>query len=427
MENYGINISGYINKEFGLGEGVRSNIRSAAAAGIPFTINDFNLNISKHISEASHYSTEKENPFGINLIQINFDLNRQLFSDTDHSYFKNKYNIAFWAWELEEFPEEYRDCFEFFDEIWVPSNFSAEAVSRVSPVPVIKIMHSIAVEDCSNSRDVFGLPENRFIFLGMFDYYSSIARKNPIGIIDAYEHAFGTNSTETLLVLKSSVSAEFPEEKQKIQNRIKSNKSIVLMEEIMPRDKLYNLMNCCDCYVSLHRSEGFGLTIAEAMYLGKPVIATAYSANTEFMNINNSFPVKYKMKSVGDGYAFVGGKGQWADPDTAHAAQLMKYTLENPGETSSIAHRGQSDIQKILDPATTGARMKERIDFIYSNMLPAMGQKSSANEALLRIENEALQAKINTLKGYLPIRLKVAFKNVKNKVTGSTRRYSWEE
>lgn len=427
MTNYGLNISGYINKQFGLGEGVRCNIRAATAANIPFKINDFDLEISAHILPGSHFPVDQQNPYDVNLIQINFDRVEQLFSQTDKSYFSGKYNIAFWAWELEEFPEEYRKCFRFFDEVWVPSNFSADAVSRFSPVPVIKMMHSIDIKQTECSRETFGIPNDRYMFLAMFDYYSSIARKNPIGVIEAYEQAFGTNNPDTILVLKSSVSTEFPDDRQKISDRIAANSSIYLIEEILPQDKLYSLMNCCDCYVSLHRSEGFGLTIAEAMYLGKPVIATAYSANIEFMNINNSLPVKFSMKPVGNDYAFVGGEGFWADPDTGHAAQLMKYAFENPEEITRIARQGQTDIKDNLNPTVIGLQIKERLDFIYSDLLPAKGQRSSAKEAMLKMENEVLQQKIKTLRGYLPIKMKIAFKNFKNKLTGNTRKYSWEE
>lgn len=425
--DFGVNIAGYINKQFGLGEGVRANIRAIKTTDVPFVINDAKIQLSKYVQDAaSEEDILEHNPYNINLIQINIDKLHDFVNETDKEYFRNRYNIAFWAWELEEFPEESKVFFNLFNEIWVPSNFCAEAISRVSPVPVIKIMHTIEIEKPEMSRKELGLPDQAFIFLGMFDYYSSIHRKNPIGIIDAYEKAFGKNNKEVILVLKSSISTDFPEHKKLILERIGANESIILIEEIMEKSKLYSLMNCCDCFVSLHRSEGFGLTMAEAMYLGKPVIATAYSANTEFMNINNSFLIKYKMTDTGKDYSFVSGKGFWADPDLNHAAEIMQYVFGNPQETQHIALQGKNDVRQNLNPKTIGKKIEKRLRYINDELLPELHSGTSSEETLLQFENKILQQKIDKLKSYAPIRLKLAFKNFKNKITGGHRKYMWE-
>ncbi len=424
--NFGVNISGYINKQFGLGEGVRSNIRAIQTTNIPYVLNDFNIEISKYIYDEKFAEISVSNPYDINLIQINIDRLEQVIVNTDKNYFQDKYNIAFWAWELEEFPEESKKFFNLFNEIWVPSNFCAEAISKVSPVPVVKFMHSIEIETPILTRKDLYLPEDKFIFYGMFDYYSSIHRKNPLGTIEAYEKAFGKNHTETILLLKSGISTEFPEEKELILQRIADNKSIILIEELMDRNKLYSYMNACDAFVSLHRSEGFGLTMAEAMYFGKPVIATAYSANTEFMNINNSFLVQYKMVDTGDDYYFASGKGFWADPDTSYAAELMKFIFENPEKANEIGKKAQIHVKEILSPQAMGNRIKARLEYINENMIQNSGGGSSNKEIILEIENELLQKKIDKLKSYFPIKMKLAFKNLKNKLTGSKRKYMWE-
>lgn len=427
VHKFGVNISGYINKQFGLGQGVRANINSVEAAGIPYVLNDFNIEIPIHIQDSKENITTSANPFFANLVQINIDNLYQIITTENKDYFFNKYNIGFWVWELEEFPEESKKYFDFFDEIWVPSNFCAEAISRVSPVPVLKIMHSIDIKEHPFSRKDFGIPEDKFVFLSIFDYYSSFSRKNPLGVVEAYEKAFGKNNPDVIQVLKSSISQEFPEEKKRILDRISGNSSIILIEEVLPQDKLNSLYNCCDCYVSLHRSEGFGLTMAEAMFLGKPVIATAYSANTEFMNINNSFPVRYKMVSTGDAYAFAGGKGHWADPNLLHAAELMKFVVENPEKSKEIAIAGQNDVKEILSPKRIGEKINNRLEFIYSDLLPKKGLAASGNESLLKLEIEQMQAKIDKLKSYLPIQMKLKIKNLKNRLTGSERKYMWED
>ena len=426
--NFGVNISGYINKQFGLGEGVRSNIRAIKTTSIPFAINDFNIVISKHIQDEVQNALDIsiENPYNINLVQINIDRLHSVLQETDKSYFKEKYNIAFWAWELENFPEESKVFFTLFDEIWVPSNFCTEAISKVSPVPVIKMMHSIEIEETTMTRSDFNLPEDSFIFMTMFDYYSSVARKNPLATIEAYEKSFGKNNSEVLLVIKTSLSIEFPEEKQLLIDRIADNKSIIVFEEIMERDKLYSLMNCCDSFVSLHRSEGFGLTMAEAMYLGKAVIATGYSANVEFMNLNNSFLVKYDFVPTGDQYYFSTEKDFWADPDVNHAATLMKTVVENPAETKKIALQGQFDVKKNLSPNKIGEKIEARLRYINETIIPNKSEGNSQDIQFYKFENELLQKKIDKMKTLFGVQLKLKFKDLQNKISGKKRKYFWE-
>lgn len=427
-KNFGLNISGYINKQFGLGEGVRSNVRAVKTTSVPFVINDFNIVISKHIQDdvQNALETTSENPYDVNLVQINIDRLHSVLQETDNSYFKDKYNIAFWAWELENFPDESKVFFTLFDEIWVPSNFCAEAISKISPVPVIKIMHSIEIEKTTSKRRDFNLPEDSFIFMTMFDYYSSVARKNPLATIEAYEKSFGKNNRDVLLIIKTSLSIEFPEEKKMLLERIADNKSIIVYEEIMERDKLYSLMSCCDSFVSLHRSEGFGLTMAEAMYLGKPVIATGYSANLEFMNVNNSFLVKFDVVPTGDQYYFSTEKDFWADPNVSHASTLMKIVVENPEIAKEIALQGQLDVQKNLSPSKMGEKIEARLRYINDTIIPNKSKENSQDIQFYKFKNELLQKKIDKMKTLLGVRLKLKFKNLQNKITGKNRKYFWE-
>lgn len=427
-KSIGINVSGYINKVFGLGVAVRANIEAMKQVNIPYSINDFNLQFSDNVKETQLKDNfSLENPYPINLVQINIDRLDEVFKNIDHNYFKGKYNIAFWAWELENFPDAAKPYFNFFQEIWVPSNFCAEAISKISPVPVLKFMHPISIAKPSFSRTEFNIPENKFVVLTMFDYYSSIHRKNPLATIDAYEKAFGKNHPEVNLIIKTSKSTDFPLEKQMLINRIADNESISILEEILDDDRLYSLINCCNCFISLHRSEGFGLTMAEAMYFEKPVIATAYSANIEFMNINNSFPVKYSMVNAGNQYYYSTEKDYWADADTDHAAQHLSWIYENPDEAQKIALKGKKDVDLYLSPETIGEKIKDRISYIDETFLKKGENRTSSEITLLEFEKKQLQEKINKLKNYFPIRMKLTFKNLQNKITGKDRKYFWED
>ncbi|HBK96359.1 MAG TPA: glycosyl transferase family 2, partial [Microcoleaceae bacterium UBA10368] len=175
----GINIAGYINGEFGVGEGVRANIRAIEAAGIPFAINNFTR--SPHRKQDTTYQNfSQENPYPVNLIQVNADEVNTFLKHSGSRYFENRYNIGFWAWEIPEFPQKWQPVFDNFHEIWTYSNYCAEAISLVSPIPVIKIMPSIDLPQSYLSRQTLGLPENKFIFLFVFDFSSRIERKNPL-------------------------------------------------------------------------------------------------------------------------------------------------------------------------------------------------------------------------------------------------------
>lgn len=424
MENFGVNISGFIKKQFGLGVAVRSTIKSLEAAGVPYVVNDFNLKVSDFVGNQEFVGVSPHHPYGINIIQINPDMLPYVVENVDREYFTDKYNIGYWAWELEDFPKA-DHVFKLFNEIWVPSSFCAEAVSQVSPIPVLKFMHAIEPASAILPKEKLSLPADRFIFLTMFDYYSSMERKNPLAVIEAYEKAFGKNHSETLLVIKSSLSREFANDKKKLLDRIDDNASILLIEEIMPEEKLYSYMNCCDCFVSLHRSEGFGLTMAEAMYFGKPVIATEYSANSEFMNVNNSFLVKYDLISTEEHYNFVSGRGFWADADTNDAAEKMKFIFQNQDLAKKIAQKGQEHIEQKLSPEAIGRKMKMRLDFIAKNRYNNSQEKNS-KDAYLEFENHKLKAQVTKLKSYKAIKMKIAIKNAINKITGKNRTYDWE-
>lgn len=425
---YGINVSGFIKGQFGLGEGVRSNIRSIKAANIPYCVNDLNIDVPKYISNAEHVDEHLKttNDYAINLIQVNIDSLPNVVKNVDMSYFKGKYNIAFWAWELENFPKEAKTFFPLFNEIWVPSNFCAEAISKISPIPVLKFMHSIEIPEPQYTRETFNLPKDKFVFLTMFDYYSSIHRKNPIAVIDAYVKTYGKNNPHVLLVIKSSISKEFPKERKMLMEKIDNNSSIILIEEILEKEHLYSLMNCCDCFVSLHRSEGFGLTLAEAMYLEKPVIGTAYSSNVEFMNNANSYLVNHSLVKKSANFYYGGENDYWAEADTEHAAQLMLDVIQNPEKARKIAKQAKTDAHTVLSPMIIGSKIKNRIDLIYNEIIP---NQSNAKDkiSLLEFENKFLQQKLHILRNYAPIKMKLAFKNLKNKLFGKNRKYIWEE
>ncbi|MCG5060490.1 MAG: glycosyltransferase [Limnoraphis sp. WC205] len=364
IQNYsvGANIIGHITGEYGLGEAARCTLRAMEAVEVPFTItHDIRVEWHRNL-DRSYVDVSQNNPYLINIVYTNPD---PRWTATIAGYLENRYNIGVWAWELHNFPSEWKFAFDLFDEIWTYSNHSAEAISAVSPIPVVKIVPGINLPTSSLTREDLKLPKDKFIFLFIFDFHSIFERKNPLGIIEAFKQAFGKSNKGVLLVIKFSNSHAFPQKLQQLNAATEKLPSIYLIDKHLTKDEVNSLIYHCDCYVSLHRSEGFGLTMAEAMFYGKPTIATAYSSNIEFMNVGNSFMVKYDLASTPEG---IGGPYKtgdiWAEPDLEQAASLMKYVFNNYDLAREIGAKAAYDMRNLFSPKATGAKIRARLEYV---------------------------------------------------------------
>ena len=390
--SFGINVAGHVTGDFGLAEAVRSNIKAIKAVGIPLAINNLHKVAGQYI-DTTYTDFSKQNPSPINLVHTNPNIllqdgiHNKAFKDFGVEYFKDRYNIGFWAWELMSFPPEWEPAFDFFDEIWTPSKYTAEAISTVSPVPVIKIPHSIDLPIPSMSRKSLGLPTNKFIFLYLFDFISSFERKNAFAAVEAFKRAFDKSNEDVLLVLKFSNADANPHRREQLNALVEGWSSIHFVKGLLRREEVYALMKNCDCYVSLHRAEGFGLTMAEAMFYSKPVIATAYSSNLDFMNVSNSFLVKYDLVATTEDYGAYPKGSIWAEPDVEHAAYLMNYVYENYQEAQQVGARAAEDIRFLLGPQAVGMEIKSRLECIMKR-LSHSGHSPRLNQRILELKTE---------------------------------------
>jgi glycosyltransferase involved in cell wall biosynthesis len=284
-----------------------------------------------------------------------------------HQYYRNgmfdtRFTIGYWVWELQEFPEAWCSAFQLVNEVWVPSTFILDSVTRVSKLPVVRIPHPIDMPlPVPVDRSGFGLPKDRFLFLVMFDAHSMQDRKNPIGAIDAFLKAFGPEDSSVGLVIKAYNIAAFPEEKEKLVSKIEGRSNIYLLEDIMDKHRVNTLIHSTDAFISLHRSEGFGLVMAEAMYLGKPVMATHWSGNTDFMNAKNSCPVQYELVQIGKDVGPYKAHQIWAEPDLEHAAYSMRKLVLDHNWRKTIAAGGQQTVHQTLSPRAVGGLIRQRL------------------------------------------------------------------
>jgi glycosyltransferase involved in cell wall biosynthesis len=359
----GVNVAGYLCDETGVGESARATMRALHHQGFPLAWTMVQGHVARK-NDRSVLHLPQGHPYDTNLFYVNADQTVAVYNELGPEFFAGKYNIGYWAWELEQFPEEWRDRFKYLDEIWVGSRFVQNVLAHVSPIPIVIMGVGMDRQPASNvTRGMLGLPEEKFIFLFAFDMLSIIERKNPFGVIEAYRRAFGPDFCDTALVVKVTRLDHFPEYREPLEQAMASV-SGMLIDGYLDRSELDGLFNECDAYVSLHRSEGFGMTIAEAMSLGKPAIATAYSGNTDFMNVTNSYPVEYHLVELEQDHGPYRKGNWWADPDLDHAAAQMRRVFENRDEAVRKGVRAAADIKRWYGSEAMARRMIERLNVI---------------------------------------------------------------
>lgn len=367
----GVRLVGYLRAALGLGEAARGYARAMQAAGIPLQLIDVTRLTASPIDEAVDLDEHdpEDAAFPINVLHVNAD---QLLRLRDEAggpstgsgqagggLFEGCYNIGVWAWETQEFPEAWHDRFDLLQEIWVPSAFIADAIGRVSPLPTVRIPHVIEVPHVAADRRRFGLGDHECVFLFHFDFHSTAARKNPRATLDAFRRAFAPGDP-VRLVLKSINGRNCPGDLAELK-RAAAGLPVTFIDEALDGDARFVLLASCDCFVSLHRAEGFGLGMAEAMALGKPVIATGWSGNMDYMTPHNSFPVDYRLLPLArDAPPYPAGT-IWAEPDVDHAALLMRRVRDDPEAAREIGRRARQDIEAAHSPALIGGLILERL------------------------------------------------------------------
>lgn len=366
----GVNLIGYARSEHGVGQSLRQFAKALEAVGIPFGVIDFNRN---NLSRTQDRSLEKhiikEIEYGINVFHINADQISEAALQLP-SHFFSRYNIGYWHWELPDMLPEHRSGFDNLNEVWVPTAFVQEAVAKVSPIPVVKIPHAIHFTTSAQaSRAQFNLPQDKFLFLVMYDFSSFQDRKNPDASIRAFEQAFETTATDIALVIKTQNSHHHPDDVAKLKQRLSAFNNIFWIDKTLSRQEVYDLQSVCDCFVSLHRSEGYGLGPAESMFLGKPVIATNWSGNTEFMQQHNSLLVDFELIQIPNDVGVYKAGNTWAEPSVAHAAQLMRLVVTDHDLRERIGRAASKTMQDLYSPEIIGKRIRERLAFIQNDII----------------------------------------------------------
>jgi len=353
-----VNVIGFFRAEFGQGEAARRLLEALKRSRLPYTT----ITYDRIPHRQEHPFVEQDGElFPSNILCLNAEHLVQFALDSGRDLLRNRYSAGLWFWETSRFPKQFRHALDYLDEVWVASDFVGEAVARETSKPVLTFPLPVLVPPApAIGRTDLGLPDEAFVFLFVFDFFSTLQRKNPLGLIEAFTRAF-PEPGRPLLYLKSINGSRAPSDLARVREAAAGRPDIVLSDGYVEGDRLTALTALCDCYVSLHRSEGFGLTIAEAMAFGKPAIATGYSGNLAFMDAESSYLVPYELATLDEAVGPYPAGTEWADPDLDEAARLLRHVVEQPDEARERGRRGKAAVEERQSLERASEFLGERI------------------------------------------------------------------
>ncbi|OYQ31560.1 hypothetical protein CHU95_20680 [Niveispirillum lacus] len=349
LRSDGVNLIGHARSEFGVGEDVREAARALTAAGIPFAVVD--IPPGSAIGQGDRLLEQQIGdrlPFDTSLLCMTAMETARLQADRGDRIFQGRRTIGFWPWELPQWPDGWRHCFDLVDEVWASSRFTYGAFRSVVGRKVRHMPMTVTVAGAAGDiRSRLGIREGVFMFACAFDGLSGMSRKNPQAAVAAFRGAFPAGDEPVAMVVKGMRAAAAGEEAyRQLEQACRQDPRIRLIDGTLSRSDMLGLLLAADCFVSLHRAEGFGRCIAEAMLLGKPVIVTGYSGNMDFTLPGTAALVDHDCRPVEAGeYPYAEGM-IWAEPDIAHATWWMRHVLLEHGNRSRLALAGQALIQQ---------------------------------------------------------------------------------
>ncbi|MBY8851336.1 FkbM family methyltransferase, partial [Saccharothrix sp. MB29] len=319
--------------------------------------------------------TTGEPRFPVTLLAVNADQTRAVLDRQPHVG-HHRYRIGLWAWELEDFPGEMHHAFDLVDEVWTVSDFCRDAIARHTSTPVKTI--PVPVRDPGAVDRPARRPGDPVRFLFAFDFFSIGQRKNPWGLVDAFQRAF-EGRDDVRLVLKAINGDKNPHTAERLRLRVADDPRVELVERYLSVAELDELYANSSAYVSLHRSEGFGLTVAEAMARALPVISTDYSSTTEFLDERTGWPVPHRLVKVGRGHHPYPADAVWAEPDLDAAARAMRQVADDPAEAERRGRAAREHILRTRSMGTAASWMREQLRSAYESWQGTGGSEYRAS------------------------------------------------
>jgi glycosyltransferase involved in cell wall biosynthesis len=356
----GVNLAGYLRAESGMGELARGYERAAEFAGLEVARLDLSALQGNHAPGADR--SDPELPFDLTLVCADAELHYAAVRAAGPALFDRGYTVGLWAWELTRFPDRWHDRFAYYDEIWAGSGFVANALAPVAPVPVVcvpPVLTPVALGYGARGRARLGLGPDEFVVLFAFDFQSHPERKNPEAAAEAFRRGLGA-CPDARLVVKCVNAAAHPAAAARLADAVAAAGGR-LIDGYWPRPDVADLTAACDVYLSLHRSEGIGLTLAEAMAHGKSVVATGWSGNLQFMTPANSYLVEFRLTELPAAVGPYPAGATWAEPNADHAAAILAHLYRRRDECAARGEVARADIETGFSPAAVAAVIRDRL------------------------------------------------------------------
>ncbi|MEQ8817623.1 MAG: glycosyltransferase [Thalassobaculum sp.] len=359
----GYNLIGYARGQLGIGEDVRMAALAMQAAGVPFSI--YNIEPGREVCQGDDSAVafvSDRLPYDTNLFCTTGIETARIAAVEGSRLFDGRRSIGYWPWELPEWPRAWRHAYDLVDEVWASSDYSRRAYARSSLKPPHHMPMAVTAQATAGlTRRDFRLPKRRFLFAFSFDALSGFARKNPLACVAAFREAFPRGDEPVGLVVKVMRARRGDADWEAFRAVAAGDRRIRMINRTLERGAVLDLYRACDCYVSLHRAEGFGRGIAEAMLLGKPVIVTGWSGNMDFTTPDTAALVEHRLVPVGEGdYPFAEGQ-LWADADVSHAAWWMRRMAEDELLRQRLSAAGRQFVSGRHLPAAAGRRYAGRL------------------------------------------------------------------
>lgn len=379
----GVNLVGHFTSGIGVGESVRQMVEALEAADVPTTlVQGLFVPSTRQQTELSPVGPQDAD-HDLNIVVANGYQMPALVRDVGEGFFAGRPTIGVWWWEVDPFPgEEWAPALQWLDELWVGTDFIRSLIEPHVDVPVWVFPVPVSMQrlEWPLDREHFGWKDDETVFLYIWDYHSTEARKNPSGLVEAYRRAFPEES-KTRLVLKCINHESVPEVDRKVRRAAAGRSDIEFIDCFISNREKNALLELCDCYVSPHRSEGFGYAPAEAMLLSKPVVMTGYGGTTQYADDTVARIVKWTPAKVGPGASPYPPDGRWADPDLDDLAAALRWIVEEPEAAAAMAERGRRRVAEQHNVVASGTAMRGRLEIVRAR---GAGSRSSAAQPLAR-------------------------------------------
>jgi len=356
----GLNVLGWSTSPTGVGEACRGTLRALGEAGIAYALWSFSDRCEGLLGPVAEAQTQGL-PYEVSLYHVNADMMETVHLWIPRGLAHGRRSIGYWFWELAYFPLCFAEAFRYVEELWAPSRFCLESFRSIAPVEVRWVPPCVVATTADPAeRGELGIPSRDFLFFNAFDALSVPERKNPEGLLRAFARVARESPVPVHLLLKVNHATADPELMGRLE-KLSEDLPVTLLTRPLTRVEMDSLTAACDAYVSLHRSEGLGLPLIEAMYLGKPVIATGYGGVTDFLDAETGHVVDHRMVALAKQRGPYPAGAVWAEPDADHAADLMLALAAAPERSAAKVEAARRRVHDLYSPVAAGERLRREL------------------------------------------------------------------